>query len=61
MEKTNTGMIDPTLKKYKMNKKEQERLYQQLMLILSLIEDRSLTEASMHCEDLIEKLKYNLI
>lgn len=54
-------MIDPTLKKYKMKKKEQERLYQQLMLILSLIEDRSLTEASMHCEDLIEKLKYNLI
>ncbi len=44
-----------------MDKKTQERLYQQLMLILSLVEERNLPSASMHLEDLIEKIKFNQV
>jgi hypothetical protein len=44
-----------------MDKKTQERLYQQLMLILSLVEERDLPSASMHLEDLIEKIKFNQV
>tara|TARA_R110002153_G_scaffold104775_1_gene242893 strand:+ start:223 stop:357 length:135 start_codon:yes stop_codon:yes gene_type:complete len=44
-----------------MDKKTQERLYQQLMLILSLVEERDLTSAGMHLEDLIEKIKFNQV
>ena len=44
-----------------MDKKTQERLYQQLMLILSLVEERNLQSAGMHLEDLIEKIKFNQV
>jgi len=44
-----------------MDKKTQEKLYQQLMLILTLLEEKDMKQASSYLEDLIEKVKFNQI
>ena len=51
----------PDKTRLKEDRDRKERLYQKLMLILQLVEDRSLREASQHLEELIHRLQFDQI
>tara|TARA_R110001632_G_scaffold92774_2_gene198051 strand:+ start:1142 stop:1276 length:135 start_codon:yes stop_codon:yes gene_type:complete len=44
-----------------MDKNQKERLYQKLMLILQLVEDRNNGEAQQHLEELIHRFQFDQV